>query len=279
MTCETCEVADMIGLSLKLTLAGVEDYWEDVDRWVRNQFVENQLTSVDWVDKLSAEAFQNSPVFDFDLFSSRVLEEKPVEAWESTDIERAIGAFAGQALPNDWGMGSSHYCCTGNAGRTLYWIWDSILTKEDDKVQVNLLLNRASPWLDVDSHLPYEGQVELKIKEAKEVAVRIPEWTNRQKVSCKVNGQAQEFSWSGNYVEVRNLKGGDTVSVEFPMREKTFFQVISGFPYKLTLKGNTVVDIDPKGKINPIYQRDQYKQEKAPLKKVIRFVSRETILW
>ncbi len=279
MTCETCEVADMIGLSLKLTLAGVEDYWEDVDRWVRNQFVENQLTSVDWVDKLSAEAFQNSPVFDFDLFSSRVLEEKPVEAWESTDIERAIGAFAVSALPNDWGVASSHYCCTGNAGRTLYWIWDSILMKQDGKVQVNLLLNRSSPWLDVNSHLPYEGKVELKIKEAEEVAVRIPEWTDRQKVSCKVNGQVQEFSSSGNYVEVGNLKRDDHLTVEFPMREKTFFQVISGFPYKLTLKGNTVVDIDPKGKINPIYQRDQYKQEKAPLKKVIRFVSRETILW
>ena len=270
MTSETCEVADMIGLSLKLTRAGVEDYWEDVDRWVRNQFVENQLTSVDWVNKVPAEAFQ---------FLPSVLEEKPVEAWESTEIQRAVGSFAGQALPNDWGPVSMHLCCTGNAGRTLYWIWDSILTRKGERVQVNLLLNRTSPWLDVDSHLPYEGKVELMIKETEEVAVRIPEWTDRQKVSCRVNGQAQEFTWSGNYVEVENLKRDDRLTVKFPMREKTLFRVIGRSPYKLTIKGNTVVDIDPKGKINPIYQRDQYKQETAPLKKVTRFVSRETLLW
>ncbi|MDK1046446.1 MAG: hypothetical protein QGM45_12290, partial [Anaerolineales bacterium] len=37
-SCETCEVADMLVLGLKLTMAGVGDYWEDVDRCLRNQF-------------------------------------------------------------------------------------------------------------------------------------------------------------------------------------------------------------------------------------------------
>ena len=31
---------------------------------------------------------------------------------------------------------------------------------------MNLLLNRASPWIDVDSYLPYEGRVQLKNKTA-----------------------------------------------------------------------------------------------------------------
>ena len=59
------------------------------------------------------------------------------------------------------------------------------------------------------------------------------------------------------------------------MREKTVFRVISRFPYKLTIKGNTVVDID----INPIYQRDKYKQDQAPMRKVTRFASGETLRW
>ena len=42
-TSETCEVAQMVGLSLKLTEAGVGDYWDDVDRWMRNMLAENQL--------------------------------------------------------------------------------------------------------------------------------------------------------------------------------------------------------------------------------------------
>ncbi len=269
-TSETCEVADMLGLALKLTQAGVGEYWEDADRWVRNQFVENQLTSVDWAKDLKPESF--------DQHWSE-LQEKPVQAWETTEVERAIGSFAGYALPNDWGPGSMHMCCSGNAGRTLYWIWDSILTRRDGKVKVNLLLNRASPWLDVDSYLPYEGKVALKIKEAREVAPRIPEWTDRNQVRCQVNGEKKETVWSGNYVEFEGLKKGDTVTVQFPVREKTVFRVIENTPYRLILKGNTVVDIDPKGKINPIYQRDHYRKDRAPTKEVTRFVSGKSLIW
>jgi len=37
-TSEMCEVADMIALGLKLSQAGIGDYWDDVDRWARNLF-------------------------------------------------------------------------------------------------------------------------------------------------------------------------------------------------------------------------------------------------
>lgn len=36
---ETCEVADMVALAVKLSQAAEGDYWDDADRWVRNQFV------------------------------------------------------------------------------------------------------------------------------------------------------------------------------------------------------------------------------------------------
>ena len=39
----------------------------------------------------------------------------------------------------------------------MYYAWDSIVTQSGNEVRVNLHLNRASPWLDVHSHLPYEG--------------------------------------------------------------------------------------------------------------------------
>jgi DUF1680 family protein len=173
-----------------------------------------------------------------------------------------------------------HGCCTGNASRTLYWIWDSILTREDDLVRVNLLLNRCSPWLDLDSHLPYEVKVVLRVKEAKKVAVRIPGWTDHTKVTCKVNGKDRRYSWSGNYVEINGLKPGDLAAIEYPMKTETIFRVIGADQvYKLDIKGYTVVDIDPKGTICPLYQRDYLKQDKAPMKQVGRFVSRENLQW
>jgi hypothetical protein len=206
--------------------------------------------------------------------------EEVLPPWASGQVDRSIGSLAGMAYPNDWGDGAQHACCTGNSSRTLYWIWDSILAREGDLVRVNLLLNRCSPWLDLDSHLPYEGKVVLKVKEAKRVAVRIPSWTDHTKVTCKVNGNEWAYRWSGNYVEMNGLKPGDMAAIEYPMKTETIFRVIGPDQvYKLQIKGYTVVDIDPKGTICPLYQRDHLKQDKAPLKQVARFVSGENLQW
>ena len=72
-------------------------------------------------------------------------------------------------------------CCNGNCSRMLYYVWGNIVTADDGKLRVNLLLNRASPWADVDSWLPYEGRVAISMKTAKEaLLVRVPEWVDQQ---------------------------------------------------------------------------------------------------
>ena len=84
---ETCEVAGMIGLALKLSHAGLGDYWDDADRWVRNQFAESQLRRADWVYQMhmGGLVFPYRPVP-----LSRV-----VEGVETTDRvpERSIGGL------------------------------------------------------------------------------------------------------------------------------------------------------------------------------------------
>ena len=52
------------------------------------------------------------------------------------------------------------------------------------------------------------------------------------------------LAWSGNYIEVKDLKPGATVTVEFPMKVETLFKLIGDIPYKLTIRGNTVVDME-----------------------------------
>lgn len=314
--CETCEVADMIGLAIKLSRAGVADHWSDVERWVRNQFVENQLTAeklatmranlksgkepaapqkIEWMRKLIDAVGQQKAqemVTELQIDSgTRVPLDHPmrkdpgpgndtVPEWASLEIDRAVGSFAGWAFPNDWGAMSMHGCCTGNASRTIYWIWDSIVTCEDSLVKVNLLLNRASKWLDVDSYLPYEGRVTLKIKEATHLAVRIPEWTDRDKVTCTIGGVERTYQWSGNYIALGSVEVGDTVDITFPIDTRESFRVMGAdTTYKLTMKGYTVVDIDPKGKICPLYERDAYKCDTAPVKRVTRVFSDKEIVW
>jgi hypothetical protein len=121
--------------------------------------------------------------------------------------------------------------------------------------------------------------VELKIKDAREVAVRIPEGVDRSGVSCKVDGQRQELAWSGNYLNARALARDDTVTVDFPIKEQSSVRLIGEFPYRLTLRGNTVVDIEPKGRINPIYLREKYRKDRPAMKRATRFVSHEAFVW
>ena len=171
------------------------------------------------------------------------------------------------------------HCCTGNAARALFYVWDSIVVPEAGCVRINLLLNRASPWVDVDSHLPYEGRVCLHIKKAPTIALRIPQWTRREEVRCKVNDAPRAFQWAGNYIEIRGLTPGDTVCVTFPQFETQFFRMIGENIYRLTMRGDTVIEIDPEGELYPLYQRSAFRQKSAPLRKKTRFVTSETIRW
>ena len=46
----------------------------------------------------------------------------------------------------------------------MYYIWQHILTYDQGKLRLNLLLNRASEWVDVCSYIPYQGKVEIVVK-------------------------------------------------------------------------------------------------------------------
>jgi DUF1680 family protein len=71
---------------------------------------------------------------------------------------------------------------------------------------VNLLLNRVSPWIDVASHLPFEGKVEIRVHDAERVRVRIPDWVDKAKVRAEVNAKGVEPAWSARYLGLEKLK-------------------------------------------------------------------------
>ena len=185
-SCECCTVVDMIALAVNLSVAGAGDYWDDVDRWVRNDFAEQQLTSVDWIYRMAS-----------------TLPPKPVARNETAERapERNVGAFAGWSTGNEWGRSIMH-CCTGNSTRTLYYVWEHMLEdKDQDELRVNLLLNRASRWVDIYSYIPYEGRVDLKIKQdCRSLWLRAPEWLGAQspEIMCTVNGTARPLRWEGS---------------------------------------------------------------------------------
>jgi DUF1680 family protein len=132
-------------------------------------------------------------------------------------------------------------------------VWDSILTRTTDETRVNLLLNRASPWLDVESFLPVEGKVVLRIKDAPRVAIRMPEWCSLAGLALRVNDRPRTPLIEGLWVRLGWLSPGDIVSVTFPVPERTVHRVLGEVPYALVLRGSSVVSISPPGVAYPLY--------------------------
>ena len=151
-----------------------------------------------------------------------------------------------------------------------------------DELRVNLLLNRASQWADVYSYVPYEGRVDVKMKKAcGKVVVRAPEWvkSGSPEMKCEVGGVSRKLHWEGRYVSVGAGNAGERISVRFPIAERTVSERIGRVTYKLVLKGNTVVSMDPPGNYVPLYQdRVKYRSE-VRWRKAERFVPSEEILW
>ena len=273
---EICEVADMIAAALKLSLLGIDKY-DDVDRWVRNQFAECQLTDTSWLTDGHLER------------TDRELAPLPGAGcsgpeYGTTDrvIERAVGSFSGWPSANDFVQGrgwSIMHCCTGNATRAVYYVWEQILSYVDGKLKVNLLLNRASRWADVDSHIPYRGQVDVKVKQGLDLEIRLAEWVAPEDARCTVDGVPRALAYAGRYAQVGAVKSGQTVTLSFPIPERTDRVIIEKRPYTLIRRGNEVVWIDPPGKNRPLYQRGHYRTGQTAYHKIIRFASDAEIPW
>ena len=285
-----CGLGRLIGLAVKLSEAGMGDYWEDVDQYILNQGTEMQVMPEDrdYLENLAKgkPAPPAKVTFPGDI--------------RSTDhvVDKAIGGFTG-LLTKDcvW------LCCSPHGSMGLYYAWDGILQYDHGTARVNLLLNRASPEMDIYSYLPYEGKVVLRNKQAREALVRIPLWADRSQVRTRVGSREVPVIWLGNYIRVDKLKPQDQVTIEFPMREtvekwtvpksQRFLSGPNQQVFTCRFRGNTLVEITPSlysgnslekapvPRVNPLYQRRAklYESGKAPMKEVTRFVSPGAIEW
>jgi len=295
----------MTYLAARMSRWGVGDYWEDVDQYARNHLAELQLTRTAAIQEIID---RHAPALD------TIELEDWCQGVDTDDVlHRCRGIFMSDAtsptliplrpehIPNRSRM-QWVVCCTGNCTKALHEVFDAI-TDFDPRTQtarVNLLLNRAAPWLDVNSYLPYEGRAVIKNKQARRLLVRVPRWADKQAVRCTVDGELVRCAWVGNYALLVDLDPTALVSVEFPMVETTetytlawqegeFWQESTKPPhawdwdtlgpkkYKIHLRGNTVLDIEPRDtQVGiPLYtDRDPEKlRGPAPLHEVNRFVA------
>jgi hypothetical protein len=269
---EGCVIGDMTALAVKLTQLDMGDqYWEDLDRYVRNTLIAIQRTHPGY-----AEA-----VFE-KLWEQGKTRQAPVEYSQLTDHlpQRLVGSFGCNTAPNDI-FHSTYFdsCCNGNCSRALYYAWESILRYDQGRqeLKVNLMLNRTSPWADVDSYIPYTGRVEIKAKRPlASLKVRTANWVEKPKVTGRVGGDARRISWNGNYLDAGGVNPGQTVSLQFPIQERR--EKLESFEhrYEAVFRGNDCVEMTPGGEYYKLFQRDHYRLGQPRYAKVRRFACEKT---
>lgn len=268
---EGCSVGDMVAIAAKLAQMGLGDeYWEDLDRYTRNLLMEAQRTTPE----------QTEIVFHR-LAETHNLSEAPVAYNEIADhvAERIIGSFLSSFYPNDsFALSYFDSCCSGNCSRALYYAWESILSYDGGGLTVNLLLNRTSPWADINSHIPNSGRVDIEVKRhCKAFSIRMNNWIAKDKITCEINGNSRSFGWNGSYLVLENAAPGDKITLKFPMREESKILNSFGHGYISAFRGNECVDIEPKGDYYSMFQRD-YCRGHVRFVKTKRFVCQKT-LW
>jgi hypothetical protein len=251
---EICGVGDVAVLGVRLSDAGIGDYWDDVDSIVRNQLSAAQIVDVNLMKRAAGVT---------------------TDAYRP-DFERFRGGFGLGGFTAIDENGQVAGCCTGNGSQALYYAWEGITRFHDGTATVNLFLNRASPWMDIDSDLPYEGKVVLHNKLAKTVMVRIPSWVDRSTVAVTRNGGPVDTTPAGRYLIVSGLAPRDNVTLTFPVRTELDHYTIAGTRYTVTFRGSTVVDISPRydgPHSYPLYLRSALLAKSAPMRSKKRFVA------
>ena len=301
LTMETCFLGDLVALGVRMSDAGVADLWEDVDRIARNHLVEAQITDIEILKRIQSHVYggDTEPSEEGDgapatskasqvFLSPEDMDRTDNQICTDNVLERTLGVFAAYLLPTCAPNARTMSCCNANGCRGLYYAWEAITRRSGDDGQVNLLLNRAAPWLDVESHLPYDGKAVIRNKACRRVSVRIPAWVRLADVLFRVNGENRGGRFVGRYAVADNLQPGDTIELSFPVAEEIFRRTAHARTedetmHTIHVRGNTVVDISPRDEnpaYYPFYRREHMKEPgPSPTKAITRNVATHVPRW
>jgi hypothetical protein len=230
-TCETCTISSAIRLALELIKEGYTDYWDDVERFVRNQVIQNQFRDV---NRLGIE--------------------------DEATVRGLTGSFESYAAPNtliasrDAGIEG---CCINGGIRALFLAYANAIQESDESIQINLLVSNATPGVRVVSYLPFEGRLDLFPRSGRALKVRLPKWLRAEDVTANgPSGLQQAVDKDGHFMRLSGATPGTRITLTFKPRDEDVTSDVARHHYDLTWRADTVMKLGPAGKPYPIYRSD-----------------------
>ncbi len=267
---ETCTTVDLLDTAIRLAQAGYPEYWNHVERYARNYLQEGQLKDVSW------------------MRSTRTVERTTKKFYYDNVPEMIKGCYVGWGAANDFvnptarksGLHAIQHCCGPHGAMGNFLVWHHIVTRDKDGVSVNLAISRDSKWAEINSWLPHQGRLDVAMHVTDRLKIRVPDWAKKSQVKLLINGKPQKTKiGKDSYISAGEVASGTTVSVRYPLRQVKTAENIYGNTYVLEWRGDTVVSIDPPGRVHPFFNRTHLKTTKAPTGKITRYYPENEIDW
>ncbi len=248
--CETCCIKDMILCCEELIKSGKSEYWDDMNRFARNQLTENQVKYTGYV------------VVD------NTLPDADGKTYHDLD-KRLMGGYTGGSEPNSISLTrfrSIAGCCVGTGPIALGIIWRNAVTERNGILTVNVHTDKETDDYVLTHDMPDEGKIALTVNGARKAGFRIYPWMGNEWKLFR-NGKETAPLWNAeeNVAYVEDLKVGDAVELYFPIETVEKKEFFAGREYTGFWRGADVVDLLPHGDHIRLYQRDNRIPKYYPL--------------
>ena len=284
--CEGCTLGDVTQTACRLgassrvdsSLSGLVRFYDRAEQIFRGQVMEGMFRVTPAYESAVRKCLVHRVGKDMPDGSAEAKEaavEKRFEEAMAT-AKRMTGHQLGACGFPDWAnfmtsdldedLPSMHMqgCCSDATIRAAHAIWNETVTGDAAQTRVNLAFNRDHDLVKVVSCLPHRGEVNVFVRSARRVLVRVPQWAPRDRVQVFVNRKPVPLRWDGDYVVFAAAEFGQQLTVTYPLRVAEVRERVMLSHYVEKWRGNTIVDIEPRGKWIPMYERPELDTEVVP---------------
>ncbi len=257
---ETCCVSDMMSVAGLIARSGRPEYFDFVERYLRNYISNLQFIVTPEFEKYyrernktSTEAQLQSGLKELRKFQGGIIGGSGLNDWEN----ELLGGASGFEMFG---------CCAPEGMRAIHTAWSNTVERYPKSalgpagVYVNLSLSRESKWGRVVSFLPAQGRLTVKTLVKDVYFIRPPHWAQRADVRAFVGTKQVEAKWSGDYVRF-DARPGEELTVTYPLIEFThdveglWKDCAPNLKVSFQWEGNRVVGATPAPKGTPLFSR------------------------